>query len=189
VSVVRGVRGGVVVHMPDEKNIARNAALVLQFRNTTLGDVNEARTIIEPAAARRVAANREGRAAAVERLRACIAKQETEIEDPLEFARANAEFHTILVSLAGNQTLQVMTEMLNEIIERSVAELARSGGVPNDSVAIRRRGIRSQERLVELIALGASTEAEVHWRTHMENVSQLTIGRGGKRIIDLFDHY
>jgi hypothetical protein len=82
-----------------------------------------------------------------------------------------------------------MAEMLNEIVERSVAEISRSGGPPNDSLQIRRKGIRSQERLVELIALGAGTEAEVHWRTHMENVGQLTIGRGAKRIIDLFDHY
>jgi DNA-binding FadR family transcriptional regulator len=189
VSVVRGVRGGVVVHQPDERITARNAALVLQFRNATLGDVHEARTIIEPAAARRVAVNREGRAEAVERLRACITKQEGVIDDPLEFGRANAEFHSVLVSLAGNQTLQVMTEMLNEIVERSVAEVSRSGGAVNDSLQIRRRGMRSQERLVELIALGAGTEAEVHWRTHMENVGQLTIGRGAKRIIDLFDHY
>jgi GntR family transcriptional regulator, transcriptional repressor for pyruvate dehydrogenase complex len=189
VSVVRGVRGGVVVHQPDERMTARNAALVLQFRNATIGDVHEARTIIEPAAARRVAAHREGRTAAVEALRACIAKQEATIDDPLEFGRANAEFHAVLVSLAGNQTLQVMAEMLNEIVERSVAELSRSGGPPNDSVQIRRKGIRSQERLVELIALGAATEAEVHWRTHMENVGQLTLGRGAKRVIDLFDHY
>lgn len=138
---------------------------------------------------RRVAVHRDGRAAAVEQLRACIAKQEAAIDDPLEFARANAEFHAVLVSLAGNQTLKVMTEMLNEIVERSVAELSRSGGAPNDSVAIRRKGMRSQERLVELIALGAGTEAEVHWRTHMENVGQLTLGRGAKRVIDLFDHY
>jgi len=180
VSVVRGVRGGVVVHQPDERITARNAAL---------GDVHEARTIIEPAAARRVAAHREGRTDAVDVLRACIAKQETAIEDPLEFAKANAEFHALLVSLAGNQTLQVMAEMLNEIVERSVAEISQSGGPPNDSLQIRRKGIRSQERLVELIALGAGTEAEVHWRTHMENVGQLTIGRSAKRIIDLFDHY
>jgi DNA-binding FadR family transcriptional regulator len=189
VSVVRGVRGGVVAHQPDERITARNAALVLQFRNATLGDVHEARTIIEPAAARRVATRREGRADAVDALRSGIAKQEEAIEDPLEFARANAEFHALLVSLAGNQTLQVMAEMLNEIVERSVAEISRSGGPPNDSLQIRRKGIRSQERLVELIALGAGTEAEVHWRTHMENVGQLTIGRGAKRIIDLFDHY
>ena len=36
------------------------------------------------------------------------------------------EFHALLVSRAGNQTLQVMAEMLNEIFERSVAEISRS---------------------------------------------------------------
>ena len=66
VRVVRGVRGGVVVRQPDERITARNAALVLQFRNVTLADVHEARSIIEPAAARMLATARDRRAAAAE---------------------------------------------------------------------------------------------------------------------------
>src|SRR5262249_56086363 len=46
VSVVRGVRGGVVVRQPDERVTARNPPLVLQFRNTTLPDLPEPPTAI-----------------------------------------------------------------------------------------------------------------------------------------------
>ena len=53
ITVVRGVLGGVVVHQPDERMTARTAALVLQARNVTLGDVHEARSMIEPAAVAR----------------------------------------------------------------------------------------------------------------------------------------
>jgi DNA-binding FadR family transcriptional regulator len=42
VTVVRGVRGGVVVHAPDQRMTARTAALVLQARNVPLADVFEA---------------------------------------------------------------------------------------------------------------------------------------------------
>src|SRR5262245_54048967 len=55
ISVVRGRGGGVVVHEPDERMAAHTAALVLQARNVSLADVNEARTLIELAAVRAVA--------------------------------------------------------------------------------------------------------------------------------------
>ena len=52
ITVVRGVLGGVIVHQPSERMTARTAALVLQSRNVTLGDVHQARSVIEPAAVR-----------------------------------------------------------------------------------------------------------------------------------------
>ena len=55
ITVVRGVLGGVVVHEPDERMTARAAALVLQARNVPLADVYDARSLIEPTAARVVA--------------------------------------------------------------------------------------------------------------------------------------
>jgi DNA-binding FadR family transcriptional regulator len=187
ISVVRGVRGGVVVRQPDERITARNAALVLQFRNTTLADVHEARSIIEPAAARMVATSKDRRAAAAE-LRSLIEAQEDVIDDPLAFGKANAEFHERLIALAGNQTLEIVAEMLNEIVERAVTAVSQSPPA-NTSRAVRRRGMRSQERLVELIALGAGQEAEAHWRAHMEAVGKVILGQRAKRIVDLFDHY
>src|SRR3954469_12195433 len=54
ITVVRGVHGGVVVHAPDERMTARTAALVLQARNVDLSDVFEARTLLEPLAARAI---------------------------------------------------------------------------------------------------------------------------------------
>ena len=58
ITVVRGVLGGVIVHEPNERMTARTAALVLQSRNVTLGDVHQARSVIEPAAVRILAASR-----------------------------------------------------------------------------------------------------------------------------------
>src|ERR1700745_3015562 len=43
VTVVRGVRGGVIVHEPNGSMTARTAALVLQARNVSIADVFEAR--------------------------------------------------------------------------------------------------------------------------------------------------
>ena len=110
------------------------------------------------------------------------------LDDPEGFGRANARFHERLVALAGNQTLSIVAEMLNEIVARAVTAVSQAKP-PRDSLAIRRRGIRSQERLIELIAIGASGDAEAHWRAHMEAVGKVMIGQQAKSVIDLFDHY
>ena len=186
ISVVRGVQGGVVVHRPDQRQTARTAALVLQARNVSLADVFEARTIIEPAAVRAVAGARNRRASA-KRLRVLIAEQEDAIGDPEAFGRANARFHEELVGMAGNQTLSIVAEMLNEVVARAVTEVSQVGD--GGSVATRRRGVRSQERLASLIESGDVAGAESHWRTHMAVVGRVMLGQQAKTVIDLLDHF
>jgi DNA-binding FadR family transcriptional regulator len=188
ISVVRGVLGGVVVHRPDHRLPARTAALVLQARNVALADVFEARTIIEPAAVRLIAGARNRRASA-RTIRALIHEQEQVLDDPEAFAAANARFHEQLVSLAGNQTLTIVAEMLNEVVARSVAVVSRSGDDGRGSIATRRRGVRSQERLASLIEAGDVDGAEQHWRTHMGVVGKILLGQRAKTVIDLLDHF
>ena len=187
ISVVRGVLGGVVVHRPDQRQTARTAALVLQARNVPLADVFDARTIIEPAAVRIVAAGR-GRRSAARRLRELIAEQEGAIDDPEAFGRANARFHEELVAMAGNQTLTIVAEMLNEIVARAVTAVSQAAPADGGSTATRRRGVRSQERLAALIEAGDASAAEEHWRTHMTVVGRVMVGQRAKTVIDLLDH-
>jgi GntR family transcriptional regulator, transcriptional repressor for pyruvate dehydrogenase complex len=186
ITVVRGVLGGVIVHQPNERMTARTAALLLQSRNVTLGDVHEARTMIEPAAVRVLASS--PRRKSVDELKSLIEAQRAVIDDPEAFGHANARFHERLVAMAGNQTLSIVAEMLNEVVARAVTAVSQSNS-RRDSLATRQRGIRSQERLIELIAIGASIDAEAHWRTHMEAVGKVMIGQAAKSVIDLFDHY
>jgi GntR family transcriptional repressor for pyruvate dehydrogenase complex len=186
ITVVRGVLGGVVVHRPNERMTARTAALVLQSRNVTLGDVHQARSLIEPAAVRILASS--ARRKSIDELHALVEAQRAVIDDPEAFGQANARFHERLVALAGNQTLSIVAEMLNEIVVRAVTAVSQAKPRGN-SRATRQRGIRSQERLIELIAIGASIDAEVHWRKHMDAVGKVMIGQQAKSVIDLFDHY
>jgi DNA-binding FadR family transcriptional regulator len=164
ISVVRGILGGVVVHEPDERMTARTAALVLQARNVSVADVHEARSLLEPTAVRVVASLRSRRSAASE-LRQRIGDQMRVIADPDAFGPANARFHERLVTLAGNQTLSIVAKMLNEIVARAVTAVSKTGSA-GSSIATRRRGIRSQEKLVSLIEAGKASAAEAHWRAH-----------------------
>jgi len=187
VTVVRGVHGGVVVHEPDERMTARTAALVLQARNVALADVFEARSLIEPIAVRTIATSR-NRRSAIHELRTLVGDEEAAIEDPERFGTANTMFHERLVALAGNQTLTILTEMLDEIVTRAVTAVSRADDAVG-SVAVRRRGIRSQERLLDLLEAGDGPAAEEHWRSHMQVVGRVMLGQEASTVVDLLDHY
>jgi DNA-binding FadR family transcriptional regulator len=186
ISVVRGRGGGVVVHEPDGRITARTAALVLQARNVSLADVHEARTLLEPTAVRVVAGSRSRRAAAAE-LRERIDAEIAVIDDPDAFGPANARFHESLVALAGNQTLSIVAEMLNEIVARAVVAISKTG-TDGSSSAIRRRRISSQQRLVELIEAGEAAQAEAHWRAHMTVVGRVLLGQRATTVVDGMDY-
>jgi DNA-binding FadR family transcriptional regulator len=187
ITVVRGVRGGVVVHEPDERMTARTAALVLQTRNVALADVFEARSLLEPIAAKTIASLR-GRTSAIKKLRQLIGEEEEAIEDPERFGVANAAFHEQLVSLAGNQTLTIVAEMLNEIVARAVTAVSQADDAVG-SLSVRRRGIRSQQRLLDLLEAGEGAAAEEHWRAHMQVVGRVMLGQQASTVVDLIDHF
>jgi DNA-binding FadR family transcriptional regulator len=89
--------------------------------------------------------------------------------------------------MAGNQTLTIVAEMLNEVVARAVTVVSQSSN--GDSTATRRRGVRSQQRLVSLIEAGEVDEAEEHWRTHMMVVGRVMLGQQAKTVIDLLDQF
>lgn len=185
ITVVRGVYGGVVVHEPDQRLTARTASLVLRARDVPLADVFEARALIEPLAARAIASTRRGRRAAVAELARLIDEEEASIEDPDGFGVANAAFHERLVALGGNQTVSIVAEMLNEIVVRSVAVVSKASDRVG-SLSTRRRGLRSQRRLLELIEAGDAAAAEEHWRAHMAVVKRVMLGQRASTVVDLF---
>ena len=189
ITVERGVRGGVVAHEPDKRITARTAALLLRSRNVPLADVFEARSLLEPEAARKIAGlqARARRAIAAE-LGALIDAQQEAIGDPAAFAVVTTEFHERLVALSGNQTLSILIEMLNEIVTRAVTEVSQSGGATG-SLAMRQRGVRSQRRLVRLIEEGVPAAAEEHWRDHMAAVAKVMLGQEASTVVDLVPHY
>jgi DNA-binding FadR family transcriptional regulator len=188
ITVVRGVLGGVVVHEPDERMTARTAAVVLQSRNVSLADVYDARSLLEITAVRVLSSARARRGVASQ-LRESIEAQELAIEDATAFGQANARFHERLVELAGNETLTVIAEMLNEIVAKAVIAIGQSVPV-QDSVRTRRRGIRSQERLLTLIEAGDSSAAEEHWRKHMAVAGRVLLGpRAASAIVDVTHHF
>jgi GntR family transcriptional regulator, transcriptional repressor for pyruvate dehydrogenase complex len=186
ITVVRGVRGGVVVNAPDSRVTARTAAMVLQARNVSIADVLEARHLLEPLAVRAIASMR-NRKRVINDLRAMVDEVEAKIEDAEDFSLAFARFDEELVVLAGNQTLAIVDEMLSEIVSRTVAAVRRAREV-DTPLAYRRRGVRSLRRLLDLLDDGDAVAAEEHWRRHLAEVSQASIGDNASALVDMVHH-
>lgn len=179
ISVSRGSRGGAKVHVPRAENVARYAGIVLQTQRATYAEVYEALILIEPPAARHVAENRSADAPAI--LRAVIETSRALYETD-EFGRAVAAFHKQLITLTGNRAMMLVAEMLNEVVAGYQSHVVaqrdarHSPKTRNSSMA----GLKSQEKLVDLIAAGDGAGAERHWRAHMEASSQIWL-LGGAR--------
>jgi DNA-binding FadR family transcriptional regulator len=155
ISVRRGAHGGARVHTPNGEVAARYAALVLEHRGTTLGDVFAARATLEAPAARLLAERRTDRD--LEALRACLTQAAEAADDPARAFQHDYTFHTLVVQLAGNQTLVVLSSMLNHILDRVTLT---KGPVKGD-------GLEAHESLVKLIEAGDGAGAHAFWHDHL----------------------
>ena len=183
ISVRRGVRGGARVHTPNVDVAARYAGLVLEHRGTTLADVYQARSIIEPPCAALLARSRTDEQ--LRRLWAEVERAEAVIHDPNRLIRIHTEFHARLVEFAGNQTLQVVSGMLRHIIDTANwARVAGDAGSPSERRA-RHRGARAHRVVVERIEARDAEGAEAIWRKHLVEAADYLSAGSMKTVLDL----
>lgn len=179
ISVSRGSRGGATVHQPDVDVVARYAGLFLQARNTTLGDVYEARMLVEPPAARLLAERRPRRV--IEQLKSLISDIEGRIEDREAYSHHAAEFHRLVIEGSGNETLNLLGQMMHHIWE---AHLLNAVGTRYE-VRLARQGVESEKRLLELVEAGDGAGAEEHLRNHLETSRKILRRFGSKSIVEV----
>jgi DNA-binding FadR family transcriptional regulator len=189
ISVLRGSRSGARVHKPRVEGAARYAGFVLQAEGTTVADIYEARLAIEPFIVRRLSETRPP--GATDRLRAETQRLRLMLESRryVEFMIGVAEFHRILVEISGQHTLLFLTRMLQEILARYQVQYFKMHRLQDDE-QLRRGlvGLRSFDKLTQLIDSGRSEEAEAHWRLHLANANALWVPRGQEtKVVDVFD--
>jgi GntR family transcriptional regulator, transcriptional repressor for pyruvate dehydrogenase complex len=188
----RGSRGARVV-APDVRVAARYVGLLLQVSGTTLGDVYQARTLLEPPAAALLAGRRT--AEDVEALTACVTRLETALDglstpaDLERWAVSTLGFHELLLQRAGNRTLALQSAVLQEVTRTHLATMA--GQRPGDVATRRghfRRATRSYRRLIALVEAGDPAAAQQHWTAHMEAAGRtlLRADLSEKTVLDLF---
>lgn len=184
INVRRGAHGGARVQIPNLDAGARYAGLVLEFRGATLQDVYEARGVLEPPCARRLATRRTK--SDIERLRENIASARAAIDDPATHIRLNNEFHALMIEMSGNQTIIVLNGMVRHIIDQSsYLHVAEDAGTPNN-IRATKKGIRAHEMLVDYIEAKDADEAENIWRKHLIEAEYYMLGGSDpKTVLDL----
>jgi DNA-binding FadR family transcriptional regulator len=178
ITVRRGARGGARVQEPSNDVAARYAGLVLQHRGATVADVLDARVIVEAPAARMLASRRD---------RTSIARRLQDNLDTLDTV-APARFHefnALVVELTENQTLILLTAMLEHISQAAAISYARKP-IDEDDQRLARKARRTRQKLIELIADGDADGAEDLWRTHLAAAGKVLSEGAGATVVDLF---
>ena len=173
ITVRRGVRGGARVQVPDITVAARQIGLLLQYRGALLSDVYEVRAVLEPGAARMAAKRRTS--ADLARLQEALDRHRESLEDPAAAIAADADFHRLIVELSGNETLQVLTGMVSNIIREGDRSYAESHDWQHDQ-ELAKVALRAHTRLVELIRKRSGEEAEEFWRKHLAESAKVVLG-------------
>lgn len=186
--VARGARGGAIVSRPGFEMVSRAAGIALQTNGATVSDLYEMRTLLEPPAARLVAErnSKEGAKA----LREHLELEYSLTKDRLATSQAIAEFHQLLIDLAGNTTLSMVAHALQHLVERHQA-LAQIREPSKDLGQLEKRtlyGLKSHGKLIDLIEKGDGEGAENHWRAHMIAAGKFWLSQlGPNAMVDLLD--
>jgi GntR family transcriptional repressor for pyruvate dehydrogenase complex len=192
ISVRRGAHGGAQVVSPDIAVAARYVGLLLQISGTTIADVYEARTVIEPAAAGLLAARRSQQD--LDDLNTCIeqltglVESDEHFKDADSWSRATQRFHDLVLERAGNRTLAVQAGVLREVVAMHLSTVVMRTFDRPDTQDRFRKLVRSYRKLVLLVEARDVAGAERHWRTHMEAAGRglLRDDIGAKAVVDLF---
>ena len=179
ITIRRGARGGARVLEPTSDVAARYAGFVLQHRGATLADVLEARAIVESPAARMLANRRD---------RVSVARRLSEKLDSLEAEEAAHfhEFNALVVELTENQTLVLLTAMLEHISQAAALNYVRAPHSAAEEVRLQRKAHRTRGTLIELIRAGDGDAAEALWNTHLVEAGKVLVQGVGGDVVDLF---
>jgi GntR family transcriptional regulator, transcriptional repressor for pyruvate dehydrogenase complex len=131
ITVRRGSLGGSVIRMPTADASAYTFGLVLQSRRATISDLAVALKHIEPISASLCAARPDRATEVVPALHANLKATEGAISDGRQFTALARQFHELLVSSCGNQTLILTVGALENLWsqqERQWAAQADSQG-------------------------------------------------------------
>ena len=178
ITVRRGARGGARVQEPSSEVAARYAGLVLQHRGATVEDVLNARVVVEAPAARTLASRRD---------RVSVANKLQERLDSLEDEEAARfhEFNALVVELAGNETLVLLTSMLEHISH--LAAMSYVSEPRPEEEKLKRKAHRTRQKLIDLIRAGDGDAAEKLWQDHLAEAGRVLVeGVGAAKVVDLY---
>lgn len=157
----RGPNGGLLICEPDAAPATHAIIIYLEYLGITIGDLLDARLLLEPLAASQAAKQiDEG---GIERLRAVL-RSEQDRQPP------NDEFHTTLAEQSKNPVLQLFIDILMRLTVR-YAEGSRLASASDAVEALEHRH-RDHSAIVAAVTAGDAVRAMTLSEQHAESVTQ-----------------
>jgi GntR family transcriptional regulator, transcriptional repressor for pyruvate dehydrogenase complex len=183
----RGSRGGALVTAPNPQVAARAVGVLLQLGGVSLRDLHEARTMIEPMAARRIAESKDADGA-IETLRSRNDAARESVRDFKAFPHDSWLFSKGLVEGTGNQTLTLLLQTIADIIELQLTRRYERPMLPDEAeeqVRLNLKSVRANDKLLKLLAAGDADGSEAYWTKHMIAAAASVLGDDAEAIVDL----
>jgi GntR family transcriptional regulator, transcriptional repressor for pyruvate dehydrogenase complex len=185
----RGSRGGALVTAPDPRVAARAVGVLLQLRGVSLRDIHEARTMIEPMAARHIAESKNARPV-LETLHERNEAARASVRDFREFPHHSWLFHKGLAEGTRNQTLTVLVQTIADIVELQVMRRYTRPMPPAEAEEQIRQNLRStraNDKLLKLLEARDADGAESYWTKHLVAAGATLLGPDADAVVDLPD--
>ena len=185
INIRRGAHGGARVQTPSRRVAAKYASFMLEYRGVTLRDVYEARVALEVPGVGEL--SRKRTRADLAALRDSLDRHAAaEREDPHLAIRLHGEFHVLVIQLAGNATLLLLSEMLQDIIDLGNVSLHADAEVTEEQA--RSAAVRTHRRLYDHIVERNAGAAEELWKRHLDESMVYLLGdNAAMTVSDLFD--
>jgi DNA-binding FadR family transcriptional regulator len=176
ITVRRGAHGGARVQVPDGDIAGRYAGLLLEFRQTTLADVYNARMLMEPSCAALLAER--CTPVNVERLRRAVERERDEdgLEDAASLIRRHSEFHDLIVELTGNKTMSLLHGMVRHFFYTAGSSDLTAVADPTPDVALLRSSLTAHQRLLVHVIDHDADAARELWTRHVAEAEGYLLG-------------
>jgi DNA-binding FadR family transcriptional regulator len=155
-----GPHGGPVVRRPDPRDLSEGLSLILQFEKADLTEMMEARSALEPAAAR-LAATRitPERLEALREINRAILQS---VGDSEGFFELNREFHRLVAEASGNIVVRIFVESIMSIAD------GQAVGIVYAKPQIQAIA-DAHDRVIAALAAGDARAAETAMNEHLED--------------------
>lgn len=150
-TVKTGRAGGPLVTMPSPSDLGLHVGVVMQAANATLGDVLDAREVMDSLMARRAAIFITD--AQLEELAISLRALQQAVSRPHQFETLTKRYYDILLEASRNPALAILSGSLRTIAARILEPMRYSNEWREQSLALRRA-------LMRALAMGDPEEAE-----------------------------
>lgn len=176
----RGARRGATVLAPSIRTAAKHSALYLATHGTTVGEVHQVRTMIEPSLVA-LLAERPGKEC-LQAFRACAEMQHDAIEAKNYEAAISSldELHRLMIKYTENRALGLLAGVLGNIPAVALRQPLMSGSEATRRTLQRRlkKAVEAHRQLVELVAAKDPARAEAFWHSYMVDTGRFLSDKG-----------